>query len=491
MHGYLSIAVDTPLRRLFDYRPPAGMAATDLRAGQRVWVPFGKRRTVGIVAGHSGHTSIPEHKVRRILEPLDREPVFDSVLFDLLLWSAEYYRQPVGEVLAAALPVALRKGAALDSTLRIWQLTETGQRDAASVLGPRAKRLQALVELLGTSHGGLTAEALGAALGNWRDAARTLVRRGLVEQVERRPDTVVPTHGIRQAGPPPGEAQQAAIGRIEANLGTFSTLLLDGVTGSGKTEVYLRAIETVLSRGQQALVLVPEIALTPQLTQRFADRFAAPLAVLHSALNESERLAAWRSARSGTAGIVIGTRSAVFAPLARPGLIVVDEEHDASYKQQEGFRYSGRDLAIARAQRHGIPVVLGSATPSLESLARLSRTGTRARSEHLVLSHRAGNATTPQISVIDLRQHAANQGLSTPAMLAIRRHLDARGQVLLYLNRRGYAPALFCPGCGWAAPCPRCDARLTVHRRDNKLVCHHCAMEGPVPPACPVCLSPT
>jgi len=213
--------------------------------------------------------------------------------------------------------------------------------------------------------------------------------------------------------------------------------------------------------------------------------------VLHSSLNDSERLAAWRSARTGAAGVVIGTRSAVFAPLNRPGLIVVDEEHDPSYKQQEGFRYSARDLAIARAQRHGVPVILGSATPSLESLARLQRAGTRAQGEHLVLPLRAGDAKPPRMSVIDLRQHAANQGLSTPAMLAIRRHLDDGGQVLLYLNRRGYAPALFCPGCGWSAPCPRCDARLTVHRREARLVCHHCATEEPIPLTCPVCQSPT
>ncbi|MEQ1581883.1 MAG: primosomal protein N' [Steroidobacteraceae bacterium] len=493
MAGYLTIAIDTPLRRLFDYRPPEGMAAGDLRPGQRLWVPFGKRRTVGILVGHQTQTSLAEHKVRRAHEPIDAEPVFDKVLFDLLTWSADYYRHPVGEVLAAALPVSLRKGASLDSTERTWQLTTAGEKDAEVLVSPRATRLQALMNLLRTSGSstGLSAGTLDATLPGWRGAARTLIQRGLAEQVERRTVAQVAPRGVKQQGPELGSAQQAAIARIEANLGGFATLLLDGVTGSGKTEVYLRAIETVLAKGQQALVLVPEIALTPQLTQRFADRFAAPLAVLHSALNDSERLAAWRSARSGTAGIVIGTRSAVFAPLAQPGLIVVDEEHDASYKQQEGFRYSARDLAIARAQRHGIPVVLGSATPSLESLARLSRPGARGRSEHLVLPQRAGSATAPHMGVVDLRQHAANQGLSTPAMLAIRRHLDAGGQVLLYLNRRGYAPALFCPGCGWAAPCPSCDARMTVHRHDNKLVCHHCAREQAIPPACPVCQTPT
>ena len=493
MDGYLSIAIDTPLRRLFDYRPPEGMAAGSLTPGQRLWVPFGKRRTIGILVGHQQETSLPEHKVRRAFELIDTDPVFDKILLDLLIWSADYYRHPVGEVLAAALPGALRKGAGIESIERSWQLTPAGRQEAEASISPRATRLLALVRTLRESatDDGLSAATLDASLPGWRNAARTLIDRGLVQQIERRPAPDSVPQGVRQQGPELGEAQRAAIASIETSLDGFATLLLDGVTGSGKTEVYLRAIETVLARGKQALVLVPEIALTPQLTQRFADRFAAPLAVLHSSLTDAERLAAWRSAKSGAAGIVIGTRSAVFAPLARPGLIVVDEEHDASYKQQEGFRYSGRDLAIARAQRHGVPVVLGSATPSLESLARLSRPGARAHSAHLVLPQRAGAATAPHMGVVDLRQHAANQGISTPAMLAMRRHLDAGGQVLLYLNRRGYAPALFCPGCGWAAPCPSCDARLTVHRQDNKLVCHHCAREQSIPAACPVCQAPT
>ena len=246
----------------------------------------------------------------------------------------------------------------------------------------------------------------------------------------------------------------------------FAPFLLHGVTGSGKTEVYLRAIDAVVARGEQALVLVPEIALTPQLVARFAARFDAPLAVLHSSLTDPERLRAWRAARSGTAPVVIGTRSAIFAPLARPGLIVVDEEHDASYKQQEGFRYSARDLALVRAQRLGIPVVLGSATPSLESLERVAP-GKRHVAQPAE-PHRGRHAAG--LHLIDLRKHAETQGIATPTLLAIKRHLDAGGQVLLYLNRRGYAPTLFCPGCGWVAPCPRCDARLTVHQRDRRCI---------------------
>jgi primosomal protein N' (replication factor Y) len=280
--------------------------------------------------------------------------------------------------------------------------------------------------------------------------------------------------------------QRHAIEAITACCGRFQTLVLRGVTGSGKTEVYLGAIEAVLARGEQALVLVPEIALTPQLVARFAARLATPLAVLHSSLNDSERLAAWRNAFQGTAGVVIGTRSAVFAPLARPGIIIVDEEHDASYKQQEGFRYSARDLAITRAQRHGIPVVLGSATPALESLELIDR----GRALALELPQRAGNAREPTLTLIDLRKHPSTHGISTPALLRARHHLERGGQVLFFLNRRGYAPVLFCPGCGWAAACVHCDARLTVHQRTRTLRCHHCGDEQPVASQCPKCASP-
>jgi primosomal protein N' (replication factor Y) len=228
---------------------------------------------------------------------------------------------------------------------------------------------------------------------------------------------------------------------------------------------------------------VPEIALTPQLVARFRDRLAVPIVTLHSSMTDAERLSAWRAARSGSAPVVIGTRSAVFTPLPDPGLIVVDEEHDPSYKQQEGFRYSARDLAVARAQRHGIPVVLGSATPSLESLHNVAE----GRYRQLALPERAGRAGKPRIAVVDLRHHAARDGLAQPVLAAIERHLAARGQVLVYLNRRGYAPTLYCTGCGWIAPCPACDARMTVHMRRARLTCHHCGADEAMPFGCPKC----
>lgn len=482
----LRIAIDTPLRRLFDYLPPAGSEPSSLLPGQRLWVPFGRRRVIGVLVELARQTDIPLSKLRRAHALIDAEPMLDAKLFGLLLWAGDYYRHPIGEVLAAALPGALRSGAALTATREHWRLTELGRNEARSKTPKRATRLHALIDAL-EKEPSLEAEVLAAAHPEWRPAMRTLRERGYVESfaVNARAATVTPF----SASVMPHELgleQQAALTAIVQALGTFRTLLLHGVTGSGKTEVYLRAIAEVLARGKQALVLAPEIALTPQLLERFRTRFTVPIAVLHSGLNDGERLAAWRAARGGEAGIVIGTRSAIFTPLARPGLIIVDEEHDASYKQQEGFRYSARDLSIARAQRHDIPVILGSATPALETLHRAQRSPAGL----LVLPQRAGNALPPTLKLIDLRQHASNQGLSTPVMQAIRQHLDAQGQVLLYLNRRGYAPVLFCPSCGWSAPCPRCDARLTVHRRQATLQCHHCGHEQALLEACPSCNAP-
>ena len=310
---------------------------------------------------------------------------------------------------------------------------------------------------------------------------RALADKGWIETCSlaepRREDTVVPsTHTLNPA-------QQQAVDTLLAQLGSFKPFLLAGVTGSGKTEVYLKLIEATLARQQQALVLVPEIGLTPQLVSRFRQRFPVTLALLHSGLTDHERLAAWQLARSGQAPIIIGTRSAIFTPMARPGLIIVDEEHDASLKQQDGFRYSARDLAIWRARLLNVPVVLGSATPSLESLLNVEQE----RYQQLDLPERAGVARPPTFQVLDVRQQTLQDGLSGPLLERIRQHLDADAQVLLFLNRRGYAPTLMCYDCDWVAECQRCDARMTWHQSDQRLHCHHCGSQRPVDRVCPTC----
>jgi len=470
----LQVVFDTPMRRRFDYLAPAGAAAPP--PGARVRVPFGRRRAIGLVEARAAASELPLAKLKPIISAIDAAPLWDAATFALLRWAADYYHHPLGEVLFGALPKMLREGAAATREEIVWRIGDAGR--AAIAAGARlGRRQQALLALLG-GDGASAATIAGAGHGA---VLREFARRGWLES-RARPEAP-PAAGAGRPGPVLTAAQAAAVGRIAAALGGFGAFLLHGVTGSGKTEVYLRLIERTLAAGRGALVLVPEIALTPQLVARFRERLAAPVIALHSSLADGARLAAWRAAAAGRAPVVIGTRSAVFTPMPALGLVVVDEEHDASYKQQEGFRYSARDLAVARAQRAGVPVVLGSATPSLESLANAAA----GRYERLTLPERTGRAGKPRVTVVDLRIHPARDGLSPPALAAIGRHLEDRGQVLVFLNRRGYAPALFCSNCGWIAPCAACDARLTVHLARARLSCHHCGAEAAMPFACPVC----
>ena len=325
-----------------------------------------------------------------------------------------------------------------------------------------------------------------AALDISRDVLERLADRGWIEPCEPRPRARVAIDsgatadgsaaGVTRDRTPPELTpdQLAAVTAIRAERAAgFRAYLLHGVTGSGKTEVYLRLIADELEANRQTLLLVPEIGLTPQLVARLRARFGGELALLHSGLTERERFEAWRKAWRNEARLVVGTRSAVFAPLPAAGLVIVDEEHDASYKQQSGFRYSARDLAVVRARRLGVPVVLASATPSLESFANAQQ----GRYHKLEMPRRIGSAGVPRMRIIDLKQHASRQALSTPLVAAIGEHLEAGNQVLLFLNRRGFAPALFCPQCKDALQCTRCDARLTVHARAGALRCHHCGAE--------------
>ena len=494
------VALPTPLRRLFDYRTgPAGAAAAAIEPGMRVRVPFGRQRLVGVAVEMAAGSDLPEARLKPVLERLDEQPIFDPAALALLGWAADYYHHPIGEVLTAALPKALRLGAAVRATEERWVLTGAGREAWASGEPRRAPRQRQLLAILAEQEGsapgggdaGSGATGLATRLeereGSWRDAARALISRGWLIRIEVTSAAGSPPALASDAvssGPEPNEEQRLAIGRICDSLGTFGAFVLHGVTGSGKTEVYLRVVERALRLGRSALVLVPEIGLTPQLVGRFRQRFGAPMAVLHSALTDHERLLAWREAFSGDARIVLGTRSAVFAPARDLGVIIVDEEHDTSFKQHEGgFRYSARDLAVVRAHRAGVPVVLGSATPALETLHNVA-TGRYAR---LVLSRRAAEAVPPRVALIDLRSCAARAGISTPAVQAIERHLAAGGQVLVFLNRRGYAPTLLCTACGWTAPCRECDARLTVHLSAARLRCHHCGADTPLPERCPQC----
>jgi primosomal protein N' (replication factor Y) len=407
----------------------------------------------------------------------------------LLEWATDYYRHAPGEVIAAALPRLLRKGGAVDATEVIWHTTEHGRDIDIEALAKRAPVQARIVELAREKPGGADAAMLSAAGKTWRTVAAKLVDKKLLDVTERRIDFPSANDRVkdRNIDTPPTltDDQRTAIDAITATSG-YAAFLLEGVTGSGKTEVYLHCIERELDRGCQSLLLVPEIGLTPQLVDRFRRRLATNIAVLHSGLNDTERLTAWRMARDGTAGVIIGTRSAIFTPLPNPGLIIIDEEHDTSLKQQDGFRYSARDLAVWRAHQLDIPIVLGSATPSFESLENVNV----GRYSKLRLPNRPGNARQPDVKLIDLRMQPCKDGLTEPLRAAITRHLADDGQVLLYLNRRGFAPSMMCTGCGQLVECRRCDARLVFHQRRARLVCHHCGAEHAVPQKCAECHAP-
>ena len=489
----LQVAIDVPLFRPFDYLPPEDRPVGEVPDGARVRVPVGSRRQVGVVVGRSARPAVPAATLRAIDELLDVEPVLDPTLLQLLRWTADYYHHPLGEVIAAALPKALRRGAparAPPATRRRWRITSAGQSALRDAVPARATAQRALLTRLMQSPGGCPETQLPL---GWRRGLAALRRHAWVEADE------VPLEGAAPAGPEPASApvpapapvpelsaaQRTASECIDAAATAgYRSFVLQGATGSGKTEVYLRCAQAALARGRTVLALVPEIALTPQLIERFRARLPGTLAVLHSGLSDAERLRAWRAAHAGDAAIVLGTRSAVFAPLPRLGLIIVDEEHDSSYKQQEGgCRYSARDVAVVRAQQAGVPIVLGSATPGFETLQNLAS----GRYQGLVLPRRADQAAAPLLRLVDLRAHAVRQGLSTPVLEAMRRHLAAGAQVLVFINRRGYAPTLLCTACGWIAPCRQCDARLTVHRARGTLDCHHCGASEPLPQRCPRC----
>ena len=477
----LRLAIASPLRRLFDYLPPDELSASDLRQlkpGCRFRVPFGSRQVCGVLVGLAETTDVPADKLRPAGELLDPEPLPSPGVLALCQWAAEYYQHPRGEVLAAAFPSGLRQGKSQGPAGEaIWQLSLAGKGLPEGALARAPRQAALLAEL--QAEPALTWAELESR-GHRTDARRALVRKGLLEQAVRPLES---TAASWQDGPPLNAEQAAAVDAVAS--GEFTTYLLHGVTGSGKTEVYLRLIAGALEQNRQALVLVPEIGLTPQLAQRLAERFDAEIAALHSGLADGARESAWEAARSGRAHIVIGTRSAIFASLARPGVIIVDEEHDASFKQQDGFRYSARDLAVKRGQLEQVPVILGSATPSLESLHN-ARSG---RYRHLRLTERIGSSRLPEVDILDIRRLALRGGLSGQLIDAVAGELAAGNQALLFLNRRGYAPTLQCHDCGFIANCQHCDARLTLHRSARELRCHHCEWRMPQPAACPQCHS--
>lgn len=469
------VAVPAPLRKYFDYKVPATMPVPE--PGCRVRVPFGRAHHIAVVTDCIASSAVAAGKLREITAVLDATPILPDDVLQLLNWVADYYLAPPGEVVEAALPAMLRQHRPATARLpRYWQLTGQGRAIDVTTL-VRAPMQQCLLVRL--QQGTCSQEELIQQGSSARSALKRLQELGWIAPAEREPEQSVPVKGPQLTA-----EQQAASKAILQSENEYRCFALHGVTGSGKTEVYLDVIARQLQQDRQVLVLVPEIGLTPQLTARFRQRLGNDRVVsLHSGLNDTERLNAWLAAQQGKAAVVIGTRSAVFTPMPRLGLIVVDEEHDPSFKQQEGVRYHARDVAIMRAYRRQLPVVLGSATPSLETMHK-SETGSYVR---LTLSARAGSSDMPVVNTIDMRNTSVPDGLSPQLVQALQRNLEAEGQSIIYLNRRGYAPVYMCYQCGWIAQCNRCEAKLVYHHRQARLRCHHCGHEAAVPEQCPAC----
>lgn len=474
----IRVGLDLPVPTLFDYRADA--TAADI--GCRVRVPFGRSQRIGIVLEVTDESAVPVHKLKRATELYRTGPRLHADDIRLLRFTSEYYQHPLGAVVMSTLPARLCRPDVHERAPELrYVITTTGLSVPLDTLPARAAAQRKLLHVLQTARA-LDRAAAKAVAATAPAILRTFVAQGWVS--EEVVTAAASGEASRRSIPPTLTAhQQAAIDAICAAHGRFAAFLLLGVTGSGKTEVYLQAIAATLAAGKQALLLVPEIALTPQLGEALAARFGnGVLVTLHSGLNETERLERWIGAQSGTARIVIGTRLAVFVPLPDLGLIVVDEEHDTSFKQNEGLCYSARDLALVRARHRNVPVVLGSATPALESYHNAQR-----GRYHLLRLPERINASPPRVHALDTRNLRLDEGLAPALIDALHTRLERREQSLVFINRRGYAPVLMCHSCGWLSGCTRCTAQLVLHLREQRLRCHHCGHDEAVTRHCPQC----
>ena len=470
-----------PLRRHYDYVIGENFRQVEFLPGTRVSVPFGRRKDqVGMVLGVVDQSPLQPDQLKSVSKVIDYEPLFSPRHFELLCWAADYYHYPVGEVLFSTLPGLLRKGKSVERGYdEIFRVSAEGRKTDP---GNNAPAQIALLRILRTCPGGLTRQELRTKQTQYAKPLKALLEKGLVRRL---------TAGV--AGPVAAETEDRgfalnqrqiqAINSITAKTDAHHTHVLQGITGSGKTEVYIEAVRRVVEQNRQALILVPEIGLTTQFIDRLKRRLPVDIRVQHSALNETERLRNWLAARNGEAAIIIGTRSAIWTPLKSPGIYVVDEEHDPSYKQESGFRYSAKDIAIVRGKLDNVPVVLGSATPSLETLENIR--SRKYGEQHLPT--RASGARSPEIRFINLRNEPVSGAVSKTLLDEIAITLEKNNQVLLFLNRRGYAPVILCHSCGWYAECGHCSVKMTYHKDKNRLICHHCDARRVLPARCPNC----
>ncbi|GJM04070.1 MAG: primosomal protein N' [marine bacterium B5-7] len=478
----LRVAIATPLRRLFDYLPDDASILSNLQPGLRVSVSFGRRKDVtGVVVSISNQSNFPQNKLKKINHVIDSHSVFSHSHLSLLQWASSYYHYPIGEVIFSALPSALRKNNSITKyDEKSWCLTEKGAAFEVSLIKQAPKQSQ-LLNYLQKRKSPADEVEINSIYARSKPSLLSLEEKGLITR-----NTKDDSESVIKINKSPfklNKDQKSATNEIIKSIDNPSIFLLDGLTGSGKTEVYMTVMESVISAGKQCLILLPEIGLTPQQIQRFKDRFEVNIAIQHSGLSDTERTQHWLAAKSGKAKIVIGTRSAIWTELANPGLYIIDEEHDLSYKQQDSFRYSARDMLITRASRDKAPVILGSATPSLETLYNVKKE----RYKHLILSTRAANAKPPKYRLLDIRGKKMHGPISQTLVDEITEHLNNKNQILLFLNRRGYAVHLFCHNCGWKAECTRCELPYTYHKNINRLVCHHCGVHKRHIEQCPDC----
>lgn len=482
----LKIALDVPLDRLFDYLS----GQHDVQVGQRVLVPFGSRNQIGIVMSIADSSDIAIEKLKSILQAFNEETPLDAEMLSLIKFSADYYQYPFGQALLSSLPARLRQIApAVSRKQYLYQLTDAGREADVEDIPKKQKVLRSVLSALQAANQ-LTEAEMDDISGTARKAVKALVDSGYASC--ERVLAFQRVMAIAEAVEPKLNAEQMhALQQITAESDVFKAWLLHGITGSGKTEVYIRLMQHALRHeNAQVLVLVPEINLTPQLEARFRSRLPDfPLVSLHSNLSESERLHHWQLAQSGVAKIIIGTRLSIFTPLPDLKLIIIDEEHDSSYKQQDSMRYHARDVAMVRAKRLNIPVVLGSATPALETWYNATVNSNQASKYGLLcLKERAVSAAQlPQIDCIDTTKVNLQHGFTPQLITALRLRLERKEQSLLFINRRGYSPVLLCSACHWIAPCTRCSSRLVVHLGQRKLRCHHCGHEQRIPHQCPSC----
>lgn len=475
------IALDNPLRKLFDYQIPTELHA-QLTPGCRVLVPFGRRMLTGIFIQFTDNSSVPTQKLKQIEAVIDQAPLFNHETLQLIMWAAHYYHTALGCALFTALPPALRKA---DTHGYLHETYISPAQSDAEKLQRAPKQKAIFTWLLQQPSHAVTQSELQQTFPNSRNAMQSLIEKGYIKSETR----VLPSQSQHPIDSHPlslTPAQSSISEDLLSRLKDFNPSLLEGVTGSGKTEIYFSLIEKVLqTAASQILILVPEIGLTPQLQLRLQQHFSTEIGLLHSNIAETTRYKTWLKISRGDIRIVLGTRLAVFTPMPQLKMIIVDEEHDPSFKQQEGFLYHARDVAIYRAKQNNIPIVLGSATPSFESLHNVSIQ----KYHHLQLTQRVFSDQLPSIHISDMRAQSTGQILSRPLIDAMQRHLSQGKQVILFLNRRGYAPALYCHDCGWVAKCPRCDSNMTYHSTHNKLICHHCDYRMPKPSICGECQS--